>query len=132
MPLLHIEIRINLYKQEDMEFNQLVTDLKARRQLSDIVRDGIRLVVDLRAGRTDVLCALFPFVARGFVQDNVQDNVQDTVQDKPAEPKPIAIGNIAMPLFEEDEEDTLLIKRDTKSAEASSNAFMDSISQFIH
>lgn len=123
MPLLHIEIRINFSKSEDVQFSDLVSNLKAYRQLSQVVRDGIRLVVDLQAGRLDVLQELFPFVSRSFVQDIVRD----TVQDKPAGLKPLqGFSGIAMPEFE-DEEDTIVIRKDVNAGQNSSASFLDSV-----
>jgi hypothetical protein len=127
MPLLHIEIRINLDKSEDVQLSDLVSNLKAYRQLSQVVRDGIRLIVDLQAGRLDVLHELFPFVSRSFVQDTVLD----TVQDKPAGLKPLeGFSGIAMPEFE-DEEDTIVIRKDVNAALNSSQSFIDSMTR-IH
>lgn len=36
--------------------------LKADRQFSKVIRDGIRLIVALRSGQTDVLFEMFPWV----------------------------------------------------------------------
>lgn len=73
MDRIRIEIRINVSRAEDRELQAVTDDLKAERQLSNVVRQGIALIVDLRAGRTDVLFALFPYLRARIVQDNVQD-----------------------------------------------------------
>ena len=47
----------------DWKIGEMIRDLKKQRQFTSAVRDGIRLIVDLRAGRTDVLFELFPLLA---------------------------------------------------------------------
>lgn len=39
-----------------------IAKLKSKRSFTRTIRDGIRLVIDLRAGKTDVLFELFPWV----------------------------------------------------------------------
>lgn len=127
MPLIHIEIRISFHKQEDIDLDNAVSDLKARRQLSSVVRDGIRLVLDLQAGRLDVLKELFPFVSRSFVQDSVQDSVQD----KPVGLKPIqGFMGIVAPGFDDDE-DTLIIRKDVNADAGTTDNFLQSISKYM-
>lgn len=75
MTHIRIEIRISKSHPDDLELIHIIEDLKSIRALSQVVRDGIRLMVDLRAGRTDVLFNLFPHLQRQLVQDTVQDKL---------------------------------------------------------
>jgi hypothetical protein len=54
---------LDLLKPDEAAIAGQIEQLKADRTFATTVRDGIRLICDLRAGRTDVLCELFPFVA---------------------------------------------------------------------
>jgi len=73
MARIRIEIRITESKPDDVALLNIINDLKAIRALSQVIRDGIWLIVDLRAGRTDVLFNLFPHLQRQLVQDTVLD-----------------------------------------------------------
>lgn len=75
MARIRIEIRISESKPDDMALLNIINDLKSIRALSQVLRDGIWLMVDLRAGRTDVLFNLFPHLRRQFVRDTVQDKL---------------------------------------------------------
>jgi len=75
MAMIRIEIRINNSKPDDLALLHIINDLKAIRALSQTIRDGIWLMVDLRAGRTTVLFNLFPHLRTSFVQDVVQYKV---------------------------------------------------------
>lgn len=46
--------------QSDWHINELITKLKKQAQFTRAIREGLRLWVDLRANRTDVLFELFP------------------------------------------------------------------------
>lgn len=125
--LKHMQIRINPYKYEDAEIVTVIDDLARKRQLSDVIRDGIRLIVDLRAGHTDVLFALFPFVRQQLVQYNVPDNVPD----KPAGLKPLkGLAAVAMPTFE-DEEDTVIIRKDENAGISAAYNFVEAAMKII-
>lgn len=75
MARIRIEIRINESKPDDVWLVNVIDDLKAIRALSQVIRDGIWLIVDLRAGRTDVLFNLFPHLRGSLVQDTVLDKM---------------------------------------------------------
>jgi hypothetical protein len=47
-------------RSEDWSINSLITDLKAKGQFTQAIRQGLRLWVDLKAGNTAVLIELFP------------------------------------------------------------------------
>lgn len=53
---------LDLNKTDDAILAHEIQDLKKCRQFSQTIRDGIRLIVDLRRGNTSVLCELFPLI----------------------------------------------------------------------
>lgn len=55
-------------REEDWQINAAIEKLKAKRSFSSTIRDGIRLICDLRAGRLDVLFELFPWVQGEFLK----------------------------------------------------------------
>ncbi len=54
--------QLDLNKPEEHEIAEVIVYLKQERSFSKTVREGIRLIWDLRKGRTDVLRELFPWV----------------------------------------------------------------------
>ncbi len=57
---------LNLRNELDFNLADEIHELKKHRQFTATIRDGIRLVVDLRRGRVDVLLELFPWVSDHF------------------------------------------------------------------
>lgn len=53
---------LDIERDSEADLNDLVVDLKRRRSFVSTVRDGIRLIADLRQGQTTVLCELFPWI----------------------------------------------------------------------
>ncbi len=53
---------LDMQKADEAGIAEMIDSLKADRTFASVIRDGIRLMCDLRAGRTDVLFALFPWV----------------------------------------------------------------------
>ena len=53
---------LNITKDDELEIADMIADLKERRTFSQVIRDGIRLIVSLRAGRVEVLEMLFPWI----------------------------------------------------------------------
>jgi len=53
---------LNLEDESEYAIAETIEELKDRRQFSKSIRDGLRLVVDLSRGKTDVLKELFPTV----------------------------------------------------------------------
>ena len=64
---------LDMHKPDEAELADIIDTLKQNRSFAATIRDGIRLVADLRAGRTEVLFELFPWV-------------KDTLQTMPAAP----------------------------------------------
>jgi len=57
---------LDVTKENEYDLAEQIEDLKQKRLFSQTIRDGIRLICDLRAGRTDSLLALFPWIAAEF------------------------------------------------------------------
>jgi hypothetical protein len=53
---------LNLTNNSEYEIAEQITELKRKRSFSKTIRDGIRLIYDLRQGNTTVLVELFPWV----------------------------------------------------------------------
>lgn len=53
---------LDLSKREDAIVEQLIEQLKNDRNFSPTVKDGIRLIMDLRDGRFEILFLLFPLI----------------------------------------------------------------------
>lgn len=53
---------LDIEKDHEADIAAAIDGLKQKRSFSKTIRDGIRLIVDLRAGRTDVLFELFPLL----------------------------------------------------------------------
>lgn len=59
---------LDLTKGEEDALDETIHELKQNRTFSQTIRDGIRLICDLRAGRLDVLFELFPWVRAEFLE----------------------------------------------------------------
>lgn len=54
---------LDLTKSDEYELAEQIDILKQQRRFVETIRDGIRLMVDLRAGRTERLFVMFPWLA---------------------------------------------------------------------
>ena len=57
---------LDMQKADEAELADTIEELKQKRTFVSTVRDGIRLICDIRAGRIDVLFELFPWVKEGL------------------------------------------------------------------
>ena len=53
---------LDVNKADEYELAETIDLLKQKRSFVETIRDGIRLITDLRAGQLDVLFELFPWV----------------------------------------------------------------------
>jgi hypothetical protein len=58
---------LNLLDEREFAIAELISELKRERKFASTIRDGIRLICDLRQGRVDVLFELFPWVKSEFI-----------------------------------------------------------------
>jgi len=70
---------LNLNNPVEEALAETIAALKEKRLFAQTVRDGIRLICDLRQGKLDVLFALFPWVRAEFL-----DYMQSLQPDKSA------------------------------------------------
>ena len=89
---------LDLQKGEEAELAEMIDVLKRERTFASTIRDGIRLVCDLRAGRVEVLLGLFPWV-REALQSAPAAPVEKGIQEQIArlEALLIAQGNVPIP-----------------------------------
>ena len=131
---------LDITKPIEHELAKEIEILRRERKFASAVRDGIRLVRDLRAGRTDVLFSLFPWVREAAQQpennttaleaqlarlellmttQTAQPIAASSEKFPSAGPTAMNVPQFALPAFEDDDlEDTVIIKRDTSTASA--------------
>lgn len=99
---------LDVRKPDEFEVTELISELKRQRAYTSAIRDGIRLIVDLRAGRVGVLLELFPWVATALGGQ--------TPAPRPISPPPLA----------EDDESLLVVKSAESTGDSALN-FLDSV-----
>ena len=62
---------LDVDRDEEAAINDEVVYLKKRRSFAATIRDGIRLMADLRRGNLDVLLELFPWVRAEIAEDTL-------------------------------------------------------------
>ena len=62
---------LNINKSDEQALATHIETLKSERSFAKTIRDGIRLIIDLRQGNTDVLVELFP-----WLQDRLNSEVK--------------------------------------------------------
>jgi len=72
---------LDMTKPDEENIAETIDHLKAERSFVRTVRDGIRLICDLRAGRLDVLFELFPWVRAEFLEYMASLQLQPQRQD---------------------------------------------------
>jgi hypothetical protein len=71
---------LDLTKDTEYSLDEQIHNLKKKRTYTKTIRDGIRLISDLREGRLEVLFELFPWVRAEFLE------YMSTLQQQPNEP----------------------------------------------
>lgn len=150
---MRFDFQLNVNKEDEYAIAEQITMLKQQGLYSKTVRDGIRLVSDLRDGKLDVLFELFPWVRAEFLEymASVQPPKSDTEvaiaqqlarieellasteqtastttkQSGAGGPKAMKVPPVAKPVFDLDEEVELPLKK-AKSSGASAQNFLNS------
>lgn len=65
---LQYKFWLDVNKADEYELAETIGELKENKTYSRVVRDGIRLMVDLCRGNLDVLLVLFPWVEDAFYE----------------------------------------------------------------
>lgn len=60
---------LDAMKDAELELGQEILVMKKRRKFQTTVKDALRLILDLRAGRVEVLLELFPFVRDAMAKE---------------------------------------------------------------
>ena len=146
MARFKFEFWLDANKDDELLLMEDIDGLKRNRLFSKTIRDGIRLIMDLRKGNLDVLVELFPQFKSRICDENTNragddddlhakiDRLESMMlqQVEPGGmlmsarksaaggPKKIGLGSLDAPRIDDDDEDTLVIKKDT-STHASEN-----------
>ena len=133
-------------KDDELLLMEDIDHLKKQRLFSQTIRDGIRLMMDLRKGSFDVLIELFPDIrhhikepGQGYNGSNNGTDLQairqqlarleqatlqqstpnqPLITDRNSGPKKLATPAVSAPIFDDDDEALLTIKRDTSTTSA--------------
>lgn len=65
---LQYKFWLDINQTGDAHLADEIEELKEKRQFAKTIRDGLRLILDLRRGNTDVLCELFPLIGERLRQ----------------------------------------------------------------
>jgi len=128
---------LDIANDENFAIADMITQLKAERKFTRTIRDGIRLIVDLRRGRVEVLEELFPWVfdavarqleeERSTQTNDIQcqlERIEQLIQTQTTSPsigngapKAMDVKPVAAPLFDDDIDEfaTIIIKPDTST-----------------
>ena len=145
---------LDMLKPDELVLADKIELLKNERLFAKTVRDGIRLLCDLRAGRVAVLGELFPWVfdavaaaveeEKGaqssaieaqlqrleefmLAQDNVPISASSASQAGGT--KAMNVPGLRVPEPDADDEDTIVIKRDTSTNSA--HNFLNSLQNLV-
>ena len=109
---------LDMLRSDELKLADKIELLKNERLFAKTIRDGIRLVVDLREGRVDVLRELFPWVLEQQVTANQNGG-----------PQAMNVPQIAAPP-DDDDEDEIVVRRDTSVGSA--NTFLDTVQALVN
>lgn len=137
---------LNLMDSAENTLAERIETLKAERSFAKTIRDGIRLICDLRAGKLDILFELFPWVKAEFLAGmQLQKTAGETELQRQLErleklfteqrtarsdslqpfqpvsmegPRALSTPKFELPRFDDEETDTLVVQRDTSSDSA--------------
>lgn len=139
---------LDISRDEDFEIADTISELKRERTFTQTIRDGIRLVVSLRAGRIDVLEELFPAIVERIRKDKgggdpdgwrrIEQQIADlkltlaapqgmTMAAQQAGPKPLDTGpkqNFDLPTFDDDDDDLITVKKAKGSGRKANENFL--------
>jgi hypothetical protein len=127
---------LDMLKPEELEIADQIEHLKNERSFANTIRDGIRLICDLRQGRVDVLFELFPWIKSEFIAVQPQETAGEkalkeqlkrleklmlqqgnTLVQLPVstDPKAMRVLQIDTPNFDDDD---IVLKKDTSTDSA--------------
>ena len=132
---------LNLIDNQEYVIAEQISELKRERRFASTIRDGIRLICDLRQGNVDVLFELFPWIKTKLLAEVQpletagarvlheqlkrieqqllqQGNIPVQLPSLQSEsgPKAMAVPQFEKPVY--NDEDDLVIKKDTSATSA--------------
>ncbi len=126
---LRFQFWLNVWNDDDMAVCEQIQLLKNERSFTQVVRDGIRLICDLRQGRVDVLKELFPDVVAKLSDKTNPTYTPDSTLKQDIEqilqlmqnksevitnaPKALQVPTFNTPAFDDLSNGELVIKKDT-------------------
>lgn len=138
---------LDVTKPEEGRIADKIEILKNERTFSQVIRDGIRLMWDLKQGKTDVLFELFPWVQSGIAPQPTNSStspklasqlkrIEQLLLEQSQTPtletstgggeiKKLAVGNFAPPNFDDDIP-ALTVRKATADSNATQN-FLNSL-----
>ena len=141
---------LDITKPDEDWLDEQIHQLKTARQFTTLLRDALRLMLDLRAGRLEVLFELFPWVQerlnaeKGGATSDLQAKLdqleklllaqgsshvmQPVGGPKPLQggPQPLAIPSMSKPVFDDEDDDDLLVVSKAKGDNSSVHNFLRS------
>ncbi len=142
---LRFNFWLNLNDRADEEAADYIELLKNERSFTETIRDGLRLIRDLREGKITVLCELFPFIKEKLATSSSSTDeslrreiealkvlmlssanpptvaplsISRSVTPLAAGPKPLSAPSFELPRFDDDDDDTLILTKDTRTDSA--------------
>ena len=119
------KFQLRLDHAEDAHVRDVLDFCKGERREVTMIRKGVSLYWALEQGNLDVLFEMFPQYKAQFAPNTAETleqfmgilRRQQVVQapERAAGPKQIAAPNFAIPIFEEDDEPTVLIRTSTST-----------------
>jgi len=86
---------LDAHSLRDIPIGEYLADMKKARRLTETIRDGVRLIRDLRAGNITVLCELFPWIRDAFQPETPGDAMETLLQKIAADTEAlVANGNV--------------------------------------
>lgn len=135
-----IDIWLDIEKEDERLLLGMIDTLKKKRSFVSTVRDGIRLMVDLRAGNLNVLYELFPWtqiplhpippgISDDLLQNKIQPSHESASQGRAAlsGPQPLQGGGrpVEAPHFDDDDDEELVVLKPlTTNVDAGKNFLM--------
>ena len=140
---------LDVTKPEEGRIADKIEILKNERTFSQVIRDGIRLMWDLKQGKTDVLFELFPWVQTDVVPrvgnqshspklDSQLKRIEQLLLEQSQAPaleaglgggeiKRLQVGSMAPPSFDDDDLPTLNVRKATSSGSSATTNFLNSL-----
>jgi hypothetical protein len=136
---------LDFNKDDELLLAETIDELKRKRSFIKTLRDGIRLICNLREGKVDVLFELFPWVKAEFIagiqpQETAGERAlreylerierqllagSTGANPKPLSgPKPLNVPKFAAPA-PDDDDDLIVVKKDTSNQGVQN--FLDSL-----